>query len=295
MSRPVTYFFCLGATKAGTTWLHSQLATHPDCHLRTIKEYHYFTKRTETEFDAAIAANADLRKHYRQILNRRHGLRSIRPQARLRDLRAYNEVLSARRPDHEAFRAFLAQGHEDAHLVADITPAYCLLPEADLMAMAEFAPDTRVLYLIRDPLERLWSHVRMIASRVAPKKMAEEAQALLSRIIAGDLSGEARAIVERGDYAAIIPKLVRAFDPARLMVMFYEELMTVPGFARLCRFLGIEEVPAEFERRVHAGAALEMPGALAVRARAYLRPQYDFVARRFPDMPETWRLNMNEA
>ena len=35
-------FLCVGAAKAGTTWLHTQLKAHPDCHFRAIKELHYF-------------------------------------------------------------------------------------------------------------------------------------------------------------------------------------------------------------------------------------------------------------
>ena len=36
-------------------------------------------------------------------------------------------------------------------LVGDFTPAYALLPEAALAKLANFAPDTRAVYLIRDP------------------------------------------------------------------------------------------------------------------------------------------------
>ena len=36
-------FLCVGAAKAGTSWLHQQLAGHPECHFRAIKELHYFS------------------------------------------------------------------------------------------------------------------------------------------------------------------------------------------------------------------------------------------------------------
>lgn len=35
-------FFCVGAAKAGTSWLHRQLSDHPECHFCAIKELHYF-------------------------------------------------------------------------------------------------------------------------------------------------------------------------------------------------------------------------------------------------------------
>ena len=35
-------FLCIGAQKAGTTWLHAQLRSHPKVWLPPIKELHYF-------------------------------------------------------------------------------------------------------------------------------------------------------------------------------------------------------------------------------------------------------------
>ena len=37
-----TLMFGVGATKAGTSWLYRYLADHPECHLRSIKELHFF-------------------------------------------------------------------------------------------------------------------------------------------------------------------------------------------------------------------------------------------------------------
>lgn len=102
-------------------------------------------------------------------------------------------------------------------------------------------------------------------------------------------------VAARGDYAVIVPKIARAFDPARLLVIFYEEMMTAPGFARLCAFLGIEVREADFARRVHAGAALAMTPEDRRRALRFLRPQYEFAATRFPALPDAWRSAMSEA
>ena len=38
MSDEPTVLFCVGAAKAGTSWFHSYLENHPDCHMRGIKE-----------------------------------------------------------------------------------------------------------------------------------------------------------------------------------------------------------------------------------------------------------------
>ena len=38
-------FICIGAQKAGTTWLYWQLAAHPDFWMPPRKEIHYFNER----------------------------------------------------------------------------------------------------------------------------------------------------------------------------------------------------------------------------------------------------------
>lgn len=295
MASARTYLFCLGATKAGTSWLHDQLAAHPGCRLRTIKEYHYFTKRRPADFDAAIAANADEAARLRRRMAGRDDGRNAWARAHLADLADYDRLLAARAPDADGFRTLLDGAPGDGAVAGDFTPAYALMAGRDLRALAAFAPDTRAIYILRDPLARLWSHVRMVAARLAPNALAETARGLLAQVCEGAPATEPTAIAARGDYAVIVPKVARAFDPARLLVIFYEEMMTAPGFARLCAFLGIEVREADFARRVHAGAALAMTPEDRRRALRFLRPQYEFAATRFPALPDAWRSAMSEA
>ena len=295
MAQALTYFFCLGATKAGTSWLHDQLSAHPDCRLRTIKEYHYVTKSKPADFAAAIGANA------REIarLSEKNAARPVDQgswaRQHIADLQAYDTVLALGHQDAAAFANLLSGTAVQGHVVGDFTPAYALLPETQLAKLAGFADDTRAIYLIRDPVARLWSHVRMVTERTRPTDLAEAAWGLLRRITNGDQSAEAKAITQRGDYAAILPKLARAFDPSRLLVMFYEDMLTAPGFARICAFLGIADRAADFAHKVHAGKFLGLHSTDRAAAARFLRPQYTFAAQMFPVLPDAWRSAMNEA
>ncbi len=295
LAQALTYVFCLGATKAGTSWLHDQLAAHPDCRLRTIKEFHYFTKTKPADFAAQIAANA------REIarLTERNAARPVDQgvwaRQHIADLQAYDAVLALGHLDNAAFADLLAGTAGQGQVVGDFTPAYALMPERQLAGLAGFAPDTRAIYLIRDPVARLWSHVRMVAERARPTDLAEAAWGLLRRITSGDQTAEVKAITQRGDYAAILPKLARVFDPSRLLVMFYEDMLTAPGFARICAFLGIADRPADFARKVHAGKPLALHHTDRAAAARFLRPQYTFAAQMFPALPDAWRSAMNEA
>lgn len=282
-----TLLFCVGAAKAGTSWLFRHLAQHPDCWLRSIKELHYFDmleRRTEA-------------RARRMLTERIATLRAeTRPRAavELRDAEDWMRVISRSVADFDAYAAYLRQGNDGRPLVADITPAYALLPEARLAAMAALQDDTRFLYLLRDPVSRLWSQARMLARRRVAKGAADMQRAahrIMERLIDRIDDGEK----DREDYAGAIGRLRAVVPAARLMIQLTDDLLSVRGLALLHRFLGIREVPGNFDRNVHEGAPLVLTGILKRRAQAALRPQYDFVAGLFPELPESWRKNMSEA
>ncbi|HMO09355.1 MAG TPA: sulfotransferase family protein, partial [Paracoccaceae bacterium] len=189
-----------------------------------------------------------------------------------------------------AYLAYLFGGaRAGRRLVMDVTPAYASLPEARLRQMAGMADDVRILYLMRDPVARFWSHVRMIAERSvrAVADVPAAARALLDAI----LDGQPSAAVDRGDYAGALARLDAAVAPGRLLVMFQEELMTAPGYGRLCGFLGIAPGQPDFGRRVFASAPVEMTAAQRARLGQFLAPQYATVAARGP-LPAAWRRAM---
>jgi hypothetical protein len=294
VTKEPTFVFCVGATKAGTSWLHRYLAAHDECHFRSLKELHYFGLSRPAQFGAALRAGREEIARLTEIMALRDEAAAL-ADTRIADLRDWQAVLRKKTFDLDTYKAFLTQNMGKAHVVGDVTPAYALLPVEMLHAMQSVAADVRVLYLMRDPLARLWSHVRMIAKNLEPQKFAAAAMALLDRIVGADPTPVTKGIVARGDYVAIVPKLMQAFDPKRLLVMFYEDLISLPGVAKVSTFLGIAPGQADFDRRIHKGVPLELPAEARARALVFLRPQYDFVARQFVDIPSAWRANMNEG
>lgn len=293
---PATVFVCVGATKAGTSWLHQALSAHPDCHFRTIKELHYFSCQTSVDFDQALVrSERESAKIERRLSSQVAPANRPWMERHLGDLKDWQQVLRRKVADPLAYMAYLTEGRQNRAVVGEITPAYALLNDDAMSRLGQVAADVRVLYLMRDPVARLWSHVRMVAHRAAPARFAETARALLARMVSGDLSGEGQGIARRGDYATIIPKLRRVFDPAQLLVMFAEELLSLPGLARLSAFLGIRPVEADLSRRVFSGQPLDMTSEQRRMAHGWLRPQYDYVSAEFPSLPKAWRANMEEG
>jgi hypothetical protein len=295
VSKEPTLLFCVGATKAGTSWLYDHLSAHPQCHFRTIKELHYFSLKNAAQFDGALRGMDRKIAEMQARLGVAADARKLVVAQRLADLIEWRAVLAHRAIDLPAYRAYLTANMGQARLVGDVTPAYGMMSKADLTRLSQVAADTRFVYLIRDPLARLWSHVRMIAARAAPDRFAQVAEAQMAAILDGDLSGEGKGIVARGDYAAILEKLTRAVPVKSLLVLFQEELMTIPGIAKLSAHLGLTPAPAALDLRVHEGKSLELPEPLRARALLWLRPQYEYVATMFPALPQAWLKNMEKG
>lgn len=285
MADPVLVFG-VGAAKSGTSWLYDYLRGHPDCHLRSIKELHFF--------DARDFGNRDW---YLRDLSRKADVleRRIVEQAdaaptgdilRLAELRHYLRVLENGGTD--GYLAFLFEERDDERVVGEITPGYSLLSEATLREMAGLHADVRFVFVMRDPIERLWRHVRMVAERRAQGAGHGQTR----RVLDLALLGRERHITDRGDYAATVRRLKAAVAPDKLFLATCEDLSEPEGLARLCRFLGIAAVPCGQAAPEQSAAADDMTESQLQRAMACLKPQYDFVASDLGALPPAWQASL---
>lgn len=294
MAGEPTLLFCVGATKAGTSWLYRYLHGHAECRLRSIKELHFF----DTVDFRDYAHQFDTYARLRDDLVRRQGATADawRRGNLQRQIDDVDEVVAALRLVEAgdepaalaAYRAYLSGRADGAtRLVGDITPGYALLSVPRLAMMAALSPAVRVLYLMRDPLDRLWSHVRMQAARqLRPGETVEvKARRVLNRVVRRGLETH---VASRSDYRGAIERLWAAVPPAQLLIDFTERLLTPEGLIRLCGFLGIAPAPADTTERAHQGRPLPIDPAQRDQALAWLAPQYDFVERNFGPLPQGW-------
>lgn len=293
---PPALLFGIGAPKCGTTWLHDYLSSHPDCHFRAFKELHYFDTLQEGKFtwlldfiqttierkeDALAVAGPEESKHL---------------LGEIVDMRDYLALMKQRKDDRHGYSRYLVQGVGLKKLVGDITPNYALVPAPVLAEMARMTRETRFVYLMRDPVDRLWSHVRMDV-RGALKDGEDYLQK--SREHLADLLEERAKATELAyrfsDYKAVIEKLRAAVPAEKSLILFQEDMMTPAGVKRLCSFLGIRHVAADFGKEVNAGRPVDLPEEDRAAMRRALRPQYEYVAQNFSNLPASWQRTMSEG
>ncbi len=293
-----TLLYCVGATKAGTTWLYRYLHDHPECAMPAVKEAHYWDTFDADRLEKQLVAfRVRLREMRAQKAEANEVGRLWQVQnlnRRINDMKALIETLEGDRADDSAYLAWLMQGRNGAAVVADITPNYATLSDEDLAQMRDLTPTAKFIYLIRDPLDRLWSHIRMQARRQRQDHEVYEKKSnnILYRILN---RGQETHILERGDYPKIIRKLRRVIPEGRLLIQFAEDLFTAEGVARLCAFLGIKPVKAAVAKPANEGPEGVMLDKLRPRALGLLNEHYDWVARNVGPLPQRWQDNLARA
>lgn len=267
-------FLCIGAQKAGTTWLYENLAGHPELWLPPLKELHYFNEL----YVPGHAAWTGEHRRTKAMQAFRHHIRAV-PEERWnyafleRMLRLMDDTIS----DAWYGRIFSAAGH--AQLCGDITPEYSLLPRAGISHILRLNPEVRVIFLLRDPIERCWSHIRMLTGK-SGRLSIEEAWAF------ADLR-------RRSEYPELLSRWRAYLRAERLFVGFTDELAAGP-FAlleRLCNFLGVPFQASYFPKArqpSHVGEEGELPRDLYESMRAYFEPVYRSLASEFPTPCESW-------
>lgn len=287
--------YCVGATKAGTTWLYRYLHDHPECGMPAVKEAHYWdtfdADKREKQLTAYRVRLREMRAQKRRAIDSGRGWQVENMDRRINEMKSLVAMLEGARIDDRAYLDWIMQGRDGAKLVADMTPNYATLDDATLERMRDAAPDAKFLFLIRDPLDRLWSHIRMQARRQRQEheKYEKKSNNILYRILN---RGQETHILERGDYPKIIRKLRRVIPEGRLLITFFEDLLTDAGLAKVCAFLGIKPLKAKVETPVHQGPEVVMLDKLRPRALGLLNEHYEWVARNVGPLPQRWQDNL---
>ncbi|WP_265502137.1 sulfotransferase family protein [Paracoccus beibuensis] len=253
---------CIGAQKAGTSWLAQMLGQHPQVWIPPFKEVQYFNHQHMPGHRRWIAW------HYRnkpQEIRDRHRMRQVPLEPALD---AYLTAITSGKMFHNQwYKRIFAPAPAHA-MPMDFTPEYSALPDEGVQAVRDLLPKARVIYLVRHPVDRAISQLRMNLRReqrtplTLDDWLAEVANPVLD---------------ERGDYATYLPRWLARYPdmlvipfgriaaaPHKVMDAVEAHLGIGPGFY------------ANLTKKVFANAPGLMPPPEAVAAlEARLAPQVD--------------------
>ena len=275
---------CIGAQRAGTTWLHELLQSHPKVWPWSIKEFHQFDwdgvepgvgAFRQLQALAVVQAHADATGCQDRDLAVRMALRHAFP------------VGGA----WENYAASVAAAPHDL-LVCDFTPAYATLDERKVAEVTKVMPGVKVIFILRDPVVRAVSGALHQLQR-AGEPLPDEAQL--------QTACDAESNVLRTDYLRALALWEAALPVGQLLVLFHEDLAQDPvqWVSRVCDFLEIGSLPESVVLRhasalLNTGDLLGVPWPVLARVKARLSsrwlPMLQELESRFGEPVRQWRL-----
>src|SRR6059058_5676869 len=211
--RPGPDFLCIGAHKAGSTWLYQQLDSHPDFWMPPVKELHYFDQLSRVQ-------------------------RAFAPRRRdERDLRFLESLKSLSARPHIDLENYAQLFEPKASLLSgDISPNYSTLSTKIIRRIIGYFPNLKIIFLARDPVERVWSHLSM-----------EVRYHQIEAFDVTDIDEVNRNVLRRGmllrSYpSAIVARWKRYVHPDRFRIYFFDDLQSNPTELRrsILDFLGAD-------------------------------------------------------
>lgn len=148
-------FLSVGAMKAGTTWLYAMLSRHPELHFTPEKEIHYFYHRYVN--DAQLSSTRRLTEARNRYLLRFDPATANIDLVR-RNLRWISAYLDS--PVDDFWYRNLFQLYGPQRYACDFSNLNSHLPAEVWSKIAEKCDTLKVLYTMRDPVKRLWSHTK---------------------------------------------------------------------------------------------------------------------------------------
>jgi hypothetical protein len=265
--------------KGGTTWLHDYLASSPQCDPGYRKEYHVFDSLDLAEEPWMLHRIVERSKESLEAIGRRAPTEAtfLHQAAMIADERLYFDYFAGLFARDPAVR-----------LTLDMTPGYAMLGAERLARIRESfharGIRTVAIFLMRDPVERIWSQIRMQKRRRPQQYVAPAEDLVLERFTAPGYE-------QRSRYEPTIEALDAVFgDDVRYH--FFERLFDPSVLRSICAFTGIDYQEPDFGAtfNVSPKAVTELPEEGVRTVARHFRDTYEYVEQRFglPDLGELW-------
>lgn len=208
-----------------------------------------------------------------------------------RNLRNHPEIWMPRKELHyfdrklgrgtEWYAAQFAPG--EGCLTGEITPAYSTLSAEEISHVHSLLPGVKLIFLMRNPIERAWSQALMRFENQGREPSEEELLEFL------ELSSRRRL----SNYLLTLDNWERFYPATQIFVGFLEDVSFSPGLLlpRLYEFLGVGSatVTLSAQERIHSRSTGAMPAKMAVRLALFYQESLRRLEERFGGYASFWR------
>jgi hypothetical protein len=266
---PLPQILCIGAQKAGTSWLHENLAKNPGIWVPPFKEMHFFDHKF-------VPANRGWTPWH------------VRKNIRLAKLRL--EKNDRATPENIAFLSEILEppilngtwykkvfsACPAGKVGLDVTPEYSSIPNEGIKFLQKFlGSEVRIIYIIRSPVERAMSQLAMNLSR-QKNAPADRSEWLVA--------ANNEAILDRGNYSSHVPRWDALVPSDQLLYLPYGRISQDPGglLREIEAFIGLPEgTYPDAGKVIFKGRPVAIPDFVRAHYESSLSDQEGFIGERF--------------
>jgi hypothetical protein len=261
-----TFILGCGAQKSGTTWAHHYIENSKYSNMGLCKEYHIWDALFIPEFkDILITKDTMFRSNCAGL---RYKMQN--------DLVYYFDYFS-----------LLLQG-DSANITSDISPSYSGLKRDIFMRIFEGFDnrnvECKVVFLMRDPIERCWSNLRHERNRKRIDGPKSDDITFLRSLY------KSRRCELRTRYDITINEIENAFPKNNCYFGIYESMHTEGELIRLSEFIGIDYNIEFVTKKFNVGRKYnELNSVIENEIVQYYDDVYKFCGERFPQTKSLWK------
>ncbi len=276
MSRDKTFILCVGASKSGTSWIRNYLGESTGADMGRLGEMQIWDALTVPVFAKYRVPQPSKWRRWEDRVAQALGFAGKADVLRWRLQNDLNQYFAY-------FEKLLSR--PGIHLTGDVTPTYAALHYKHLEQISERFEakgiTVKVVFVMRDPIERAWSLVKM-KHRKGETEDRPHAELFVEQF------GQ-QPLAPHHAYAPTLAKLTAIFPPERLFIRAYEDLFTPETITEFSEFAGVPARPDAGGTRVNAaGDNSGVPADLADKVYPQFAEDYTAALSYYPPARALW-------
>lgn len=213
-------FWGIGAQKAGTSWLYYNLNKTPGFIIPPVKEMHYFDRDTKYPSPNILSQSRviDRLKSFSYIKKAARSIIATIVKGKLKNLGFTLKWFFSNYSDDWYISVFAPL----KGIKGEITPSYSMLNTDDIARMHAMAPDAKLILMLRNPIDRAWSHFRHTKKGIKGFKLDD----VKDHDIIEFMQSEGQEL--RSNYMRTISNFTSVFPKEQLLIGFFDAIMDAP-------------------------------------------------------------------
>lgn len=243
-------FLILGPQRTGTTWLSENMRLHPEIFLSIPKELYFFNRlksepKRSLHYDNLVKRSSGMAyyaqpKVMRELLKVFYFDYLITKGYKANQLEWYMQFFKVNSPlvKQHADKMKKMYGHAyKPTAFGEATASYAAMDEDIIAETVKVNPDIKAILMVRNPLDRAWSHAKKDLARNKAKKASEITDEDYIQYLGSEY------LVKCGFYSKQIEVWKKYLKEGNLMIGRYDDLTTRPKGLVLdvFKFLGVSD------------------------------------------------------